>query len=233
LVTAFSAVIIAQSGPDKVLGVTPGYLRFTVLKGEIGSGFNTVFSKASTPFKVTKVESPVPWITASVKRAGLDERVSIGDAQNVQYRVQISVDSNAAKLGPIAERVKVITDSLAQPELFITISGVIRPPYRVDPVAINFGEVAYTDTASTRTVGLRSNNLKEPGLFALTKIENPLERILEVTFEPTANAGEFQVTLQIRKNASVGAFEGVVRVHTNSPVKPVAEIPVKGAVRVP
>lgn len=231
LVAGFSGVF-SQTPETKSIQAYPGYVRVTMLQGEMAAGGNTIYSNDATPLVVTKVVSPVPWMTATVRKAEPSERIPTADPNNAQYRVDIKIDSTAAKLGPIAEKVRVITNSATQPEVQITISGVIRPPFRVEPTAINFGEVAPNDTAATRTVMLRSNDLRNPRDFAVTKVEHAAERFLEVTFKPTDRAGEFEITLQIRRNARPESFENVVvRIHTNSRIRPVVDLPIKGTIK--
>jgi hypothetical protein len=229
--TALVPAAMAQAPGKMGIISDPGFARFNVLKGETDNRTVKVYSDESAPFTATKVVSPVPWLVASMRSATAEERVASANPNNPQYLIEIKLDGTAP-VGVIAQKVKVLTDSAVRPEVVINVTGVVRPPYRVDPQAINFGEVAPSDTAATRTVGIRSNNLKQPGGFAITKIENPGSAFVDVTFKPTTNAGEYIVTFQIRKDAGPQSFNNViVRIHTNSPVAPVVDIPLKGVIK--
>ena len=110
------------------------------------------------------------------------------------------------------------------------VSGVIRPTFRVEPTAVNFGEVAPNDTAATRTVILRSNDLKSPDRFVVEKAESGLAEVT-AAIKPTDKKGEFELTLQVAKDAKPGTLDGSVLVHTNDSIKPLVTIPVKGTVK--
>ena len=110
------------------------------------------------------------------------------------------------------------------------MTGVIRPPYRVEPAGVNFGEVAPTDAAATRTVILRSNDMKAPEAFVVTKAETNIPDVTAAV-KPTANKGEFEVTLQIANTAKAGDLDGTVTIHTSDPVQPTVVIPVKGTIK--
>ncbi|HKR62340.1 MAG TPA: hypothetical protein VJZ00_01310, partial [Thermoanaerobaculia bacterium] len=142
----------------------------------------------------------------------------------------ITVGGADARVGPLAEKVHVITNSKHQPDYWISVSGVVRPPYRVEPTGINFGEVAPSDTAATRTITLRSNNMKAPESFVVTKAESGIAGVT-ADVKPTANKGEYEVTLQIAKDAKPGNIDGNVLIHTSDHTKPLVTIPVKGTVK--
>src|SRR5205814_2246770 len=88
-----------------------------------------------------------------------------------QYRLDITVGGPDAKIGPLADKVHILTNSKHQLEYWVSISGVIRPTIRVEPLGINFGEIIATDNGATRIVMLKSNDLKTPEHFIVTKAE--------------------------------------------------------------
>jgi hypothetical protein len=107
---------------------------------------------------------------------------------------------------------------------------VIRPAFRVEPSGINFGEVVPTDPAATRSILLRSNNLTAPETFSVTKAESSISGITAAV-KPTANRGEYEVTLQVGKAAKAGDLQGDVKIYTNDKLSPVVTIPVRGTVK--
>lgn len=208
-----------------------GFVRFNMLQGDIEKQSLTLYSEDETPFEIVKVESPQDWITVDVKKAeGADIVPKIGRAGQNQYKVNVTVGGPDARIGPLAEKIKIVTNSKNQPEYNISISGVVRPTFRVEPTGINFGEIAPSDTAATRTIMLRSNNLKTPETFVVTKAESGVAGVTAAV-KPTENKGEYEVTLQVAKDAKAGVLDGSVLIHTSDKVKPVVTIPVKGTVK--
>ena len=206
-----------------------GFLRYNLLQGETEKQSFTLYSEETEPFEIVKIESPQEWVKVEYVKAP-EVVPNIGRNGQAQYRFDVTVGGPDVKLGPLAEKIKIITNSKHQPEYPISIAGVIRPTFRVEPTGINFGEVAPTDTAATRTVILRSNNLKAPETFLVTKAESAIKG-LTAAFKPTDKKGEFEVTLQVAKDAKPGPVDGNVTVHTSDTVRPVVTIPVKGMVK--
>lgn len=208
-----------------------GFVRFNMLQRDTQTQSVTLYSEDAEPFAIKSATAPVPWIKMTTRKLGASEAVAgVGRAGQAQYRVEVTIDGRAAKIGPIAEKIRIVTSSKQQPEYLLSVSGVIRPDYRVEPTAIGFGEVAAADAAAARTITLRSNDLKAPEGFAVTRAASDVAG-LSASIKPTANRGEFAVTVQVGRAMPAGAFSGNVTITTNDPVKPVVTVPVKGTVR--
>lgn len=208
-----------------------GFARVNLLKGETEKTSLLLYSEETEPFEILKVESPQEWIKAEVMKAvGEDARPNLGKSGQNQYRLDITVGGDDAKVGPIAEKIHILTNSKHQPEYWVSISGVVRPPFRVEPSGVNFGEVAPSDSAATRTITLRSNSLKAPETFVVTNVESAVPGITAAV-KPTAQKGEYEVTLQVTKDAKPGAIDGNVLIHTSDKTQPVVTVPVKGSVK--
>jgi hypothetical protein len=208
-----------------------GFVRFNMIQGDVEKQSVTIFSEEETPFEILKIETPAEWIRTDFAKLDSSSMVpKVGRAGQNQYRVDITVGGDDAKVGPIAEKIHIITNSKHQPDYWVSVSGVVRPSIRVEPTAINFGEVSAVDTAATRVITLRSNDLKTPENFVVTKVESGVAGIT-TTVAPTDKKGEYQVTLQVDKNAKAGAVDGNVTVHTSDRVKPTVVIPVRGTIK--
>jgi hypothetical protein len=208
-----------------------GYVRFNMLQGDSEKQTVTIYSEDEEPFEITKVESPQEWIKADARKAAGEDIVpKIGKAGQTQYKVDITVGGPETKVGPLAEKVHILTNSKHQPDFWVSVSGVVRPTFRVEPTGVNFGEVAPTDTAATRTIVLRSNDLKTPENFVVTKAESGVAGVTALV-KPTDKKGEYEVTLQVAKDAKPGVLDGNVLIQTNDKVKPTVTIPVKGSVK--
>jgi len=209
-----------------------GFVRFNLLQGETDSQGVTLYSEEDEPFEITKVETPVDWIKVDTRKIDDAGQLApgVGRTGQAQYKLTISVGGNDAKVGPIAEKVRILTNSKHQPEYNVSVTGVIRPTYRVDPTGINFGEVAPNDTGATRTVTLHSNNLKQPETFTVTKVESSSPSV-QTALKPGANKGDFEVTLQIARDAKPGDLQGTVKIYTSDKVNPIVTVPVQGTIK--
>jgi hypothetical protein len=208
-----------------------GYVRFNMLQGDVEKQTVTLYSEDEEPFQILKVEAPQDWVTVDYKKAeGADIVPKLGKAGQNQYKLNVTLGGPDAKVGPLAEKIRVVTNSKHQPEYWVSVSGVVRPTYRVEPTGINFGEIAPSDTAATRTIMLRSNDLKAPEKFSVTKVESGVAGV-SAAVKPTDKKGEYEVTLQIAKDAKPGVLDGSVLIHTSDSVKPLVTIPIKGTVK--
>ena len=207
-----------------------GYVRFNMLQGDVEAQSVTLYSDEEEPFQIVRVETPQEWIKVDYKR--LDEPMAgLGREGQNQYRFVFTVGGPDARIGPLSEKVKIVTNSKHQPEYQVSVTGVIRPTYRVEPSgALNFGEVAPADAAATRLVFLKSLDIRTPEKFVVTKAESNVPG-LKAAVEPTGNKGEYKVTVQVAAGAKPGNMEGDLKIYTSDKVNPVTTIPVKGTVK--
>ncbi|MEA2491175.1 MAG: hypothetical protein QOH21_2967 [Acidobacteriota bacterium] len=208
-----------------------GFVRFNILQGDVEKQTVTLYSEETDPFDIVKIESPAEWIKVDKKKIeGAEIVPNVGRPGQNQYRFDVTVGGPDAKVGPLAEKIHVVTNSKNQPDYYVSVTGVVRPPFRVEPTGVNFGEVAPNDTAATRTVTVRSNNAKTPESFSVTRTESDVPGVT-AEFKPTANKGEYEVTLQVAKTAKPGAIDGNVKIYTSDKVNPIVTVPVKGVVK--
>ncbi len=209
-----------------------GFVRFNMLQGDAETQLVTLYSEEDEPFAITNVETPGDW--AKVTYAKIEDPAQmapgVGRPGQAQYKMAITVGGPEAKIGPLAEKVHVITNSKHQPDYYISVTGVVRPRFRVEPTGINFGEVAPTDPAAMRSIILRSNNRNAPDTFSVTKAESSIAG-LSASVKPTANKGEYEVTLQVGKDVKAGELDGSVKIYTNDTISPVVTVPVRGTVK--
>jgi hypothetical protein len=208
-----------------------GFVRFNMLQGDTEKQSVTLYSEESDSFEIVKVESPQPWIKVDYAKAeGEAVAPGVGRPGQSQYKFDISVGGADTRTGALAERIHVITNSKHQPDYWLSVAGVVRPSLRIEPTAVNFGEVAPNDTAATRVIMLRTNNLKTPEIFEVKKAETDIKGVT-AEFKPTANKGEYEVTLQVAKNAKPGDVTGDVKIYTNDKNSPIVTIPVRGTIK--
>ena len=216
-----------------------GFVRFNLLQGDADTQSVMIYSEEDDPFQVTKVElpidpttnEPVKWVKVTYdKVAEADKAPNVGRPGQDQYKVNITVGGPDARVGALAEKVHIFTNSKHQPEYPVSIAGVVRPTLRVEPSILNFGEVTPNDVAATRMVMLHSNNLKTPESFVVSKAESSVPAII-TSVKPSANKGEYEVTLQIAKDAKPGDVDGAVTIYTNDKVNPVVKVPMKATIK--
>jgi hypothetical protein len=209
-----------------------GFVRYSLLQGDAEMQTITIYSEEAEPFEITKIEVPGDYVKASFEKITNDaERApNVGAPGQAQYKVNITVGGPDAKLGPLAEKIRIFTNSKHQPEYLVSLSGVVRPPFRVEPTIMNFGEVAPSDVAASRAIVIRSNDLKTPERLQVTKAESS-SPMITTSVKAGANKGEYEVTLQVAKNAKPGDVEGTVKIYTNDHVTPIVTVPVKATVK--
>lgn len=209
-----------------------GYVRFQLLQGDTDTQSITLYSDEEEPFEIKSIEVPAGnWVKANWEKITNDaERAPTGKPTQNQYKINIVAGGPDAKLGPIADRVRVITNSKHQPDYFVSIAGVVRPTFRVEPTVMNFGEVAPTDAAATRSVVLHSNDLKMPERFSVTKVESSTPAIM-TSYKAGVQKGDYEVTVAVSKDAKPGDIDATVKIYTNDLVTPIVTLPVKGTVK--
>lgn len=210
-----------------------GFVRFNLLQGDADSQTVTLYSEEDAPFEVTKVEVPAEYIKATFAKVEKKEDMApnVGRAGQNQWKINITVGGPDAKIGPLADKIRIYTNSKHQPEYMVSVSGVVRPTFRVEPGAgVNFGEVSPSDSAATRSILLHSNDTKTPEKFVVTKAESSIPGVM-ASVKPGANKGDFEVTLQLAKDAKPGDVDGTVKIYTSDKINPVVTVPVKGTVK--
>lgn len=209
-----------------------GYVRFQLLQGDTDTQSVVLYSDESEPFEIQNIEGPDgKWLkVTSEKITNPADRVPGSKPDQNQYKLTIVAGGPDAKLGVIADRIHVITNSKHQPDFWVSVTGVVRPTFRVEPTVMNFGEVAPTDAAATRSVLLHSNDLKAPERFSVTKVESSNPAIT-TSYKAGVQKGDYEVTLQVAKNAKPGDIDSTVKIYTTDTVNPVVTLPVKATVK--
>ncbi len=109
-----------------------GFVRFNMLQGDAETQSLVFYSEEEDPFQILKVEVPGDYVKATFKKIenDADKAQGVGRAGQNQYKLDITVGGPDAKIGPLADKVHIVTNSKHQPEYFVSLSGVIRPTIR-------------------------------------------------------------------------------------------------------
>jgi hypothetical protein len=218
-----------------------GFMRFMLLEGDTATQSAILYSEEEDPFEIVDIVPPVvtladgsttikPVKVTYAKLEKPEERVDSGRKGQNQFKVTVSYTGDQQKLGPIAERIKIVTNSKHQPEYSLNISGLVRPGYLVNPGILNFGEVTSADTASVRTIAVKTNRTVGADAFKVTKVESS-NATVTAEAKATETPGTYEVTVKVNKDAKPGAIEGDVKIYTTDPNRPVFTLPVRGTVK--
>lgn len=208
-----------------------GFVRYTILQGDAATQTIKLYSEEETPFEIEKIETPGNWVKATFTKIDKEEdRVRAGRAGQNQYRVDITYGGDDAKIGPIAEKLKIKTNSKQQPEYQVSLTGVVRPRFSMTPSVLNFGEVKSGDAAANRTAVITSNDKSAPAAFKVTKVETA-NKAIKAEVLPLDTPGVFEVKVLVDQAAQAGDLDTKVKIHTNDKLMPVVELPVKALVK--
>ena len=204
-----------------------GFVRFSLLQGETQTQSVKLYSEEEAPFQIVGVDSPAEWILVDTVQVADADRVPSGRPGQAQYAINITIDEDAA-IGPLAQKVIVRTNSKHQPEYTISVAGVVRPAFAVNPSIVNFGDAAPGSPESSRTILLASNDRNNPATFQVTKVESASNAVT-ASVRPSDTPGQYEVTVSLAPGAK-GAIDSNVKIHTNSKANPVVTVPVKSSV---
>src|SRR5213076_858074 len=109
-----------------------GFVRYNLLQGDAETQSVTLYSEEDEPFEIKNVEVPGEWVKVDYKKIDDPAQLApnVGKSGQAQYRMNITVGGPDAKIGPLADKIHIVTSSKHQPDYFVSISGVIRPTFR-------------------------------------------------------------------------------------------------------
>lgn len=208
-----------------------GFLRYMILEGETATQSVVIYSEEEKPFEIIGVDVPADYIEVNYSKIENAElRANVGRTGQNQWKVDVTVGGSETERGPIAQKVKLITNSEHQPEYLLSVTGLIRPSYMVNPTVLNFGDVAASDPAATRTVTLKSNSRTAPQEFKVTKVESSTPAVVAES-KASNDPGSYEVTVRVAQPAAAGAIHGDLRIYTTDPHNPVYTLPLRGSIR--
>ncbi|MGV3518846.1 hypothetical protein [Luteitalea sp.] len=201
--------------------VTPPASRITFVQYEREGGTTHLVAAAEhEEFRVTRVESPYPFIDATVSAATGVERPdgTVGPL----WAVTLTIRKQAA-VGPLAANVVIHTNHPKQPKAWLPLSGFVRPVVAVTPPAL------------TMAVGLTSDASAPAQTLAVTNFaENPLDLISVSSSLPgiqsevvVVDAGRrWRITVRSVGDEARRPGSGVLTIRTSRADVPPTEVPV-------
>lgn len=214
-----------------------GFVRYVMVQGDIQTQSIKLFSEEDEPFKIVSIEIPDA-IKEYVKVTSKlieepTELVQGGKQGQAQYKLDITLGGPTTQVGPLSEKIKIVTNSKHQPEYLISVTGVVRPSISVSQSLVNFGEVAPADAAASRSVVVKSNDKAGAAAFQVTRVESSIPKMITAEMAKTDTPGEYEVRLRVAKDAKPGDLDGSVMIYTSDKINPVVTLPIKGTIKKP
>jgi hypothetical protein len=208
-----------------------GFVRYSLLHGDAATQSVKIYTEEEAPFEILGIDVPGDYVKATFKKIEKEEeRVMAGRPGQNQYLVDVTVGGPDVKPGPLAEKIKIRTNSKHQPEYMVSLTGIIRPRVSMTPTIVNFGEVAPGEAAATRSVIVATNDKTAAAEFKVTKVESNLKGV-KAEAKPTTTPGEYEVFVSVPKDSAAGEVDGKIKVFTSDKSLPFVEIPVKGTIK--
>lgn len=199
----------------------PGYARYIVVQhAREGTITQTLGATDGAPFRVLRVESPLPTLRVSFAEARPEERQPSWTGS--QWRVMSTLASDSP-VGPLSGQIVVHTDHPRQKRAFIPVSGFVRPILAVTPPEAKLGELART---RPNAVHLFVKNFAEEEI-EVREVSTDVAAV-RVEVEPIESGRTWRLKLFVVPDAPLGPFQGKVLLHTASPQVPRVEVPLSG-----
>jgi len=213
-----------------VLGIHPGYARYRVVHGEDTPGIlkQWVYTNDGESFKVTGVDSPVPYLDVKYHLASEEERhpdVTSQAPESPQWLVELNLDYNDAPVGAIAQEVVIHTDHKVQKKIVIPVSGFVRPSMWATPHEVDLGSIEAGKEVSFSVVV--QSFLTDPMEITDVRFDG---KEVESKVSPVQEGRKYSVSVTLHPEAQEGPLRGKLQIRTSHPKRPVLEVPVRGQI---
>ena len=205
----------------------PGYVRYVTHAGsEEGRVITlTLWAADGNEMRITSVESPYPFVEASFRKAGEEERLAGVDFE--QWKVETKL-LPVAPVGAMNGMLLIHVDHPVLQLLRVPLLGFVDPVFAATPEVLDFGEIEGGKTVGA-SLQLKSFAVEE---IELQSVESTVPGIeVRIAADAGLPGRLYFLTITLRPDMRRGAFAGVIRVHTASSRMPIVEVPLKGNVR--
>ena len=208
------------------INATPGVVRYLVVQhfDADSTVTQTLWSTDGTPMRVTGVETPYDFITATFREAKAEEVPSDAPIKQ-QWKVETQI-SPSAPIGPLAGDLVIHVDHPQQKVVKMPLHGFVRPMFAVTPPVAEWPPFAIADKAYRTSLHVK--NFAEETV-KITGAETTVPGISAEVVESQPGR-EYYVRLLYPPELPKGDFSGVVRIRTESTKQPLIEVPLKGTV---
>jgi Protein of unknown function (DUF1573) len=216
--------LTVRADVEPFIQVKPGYARYITVQGEKEKGHivQTLWAPDGAALEVVKVESPYPYLKVDFHEATAEERMT--DAPGRQWRIDMTLDHDAAPVGALAGYLLVHVNHPKQKLVQIPISGFVRPVIAVTPPTANFGSIELKEPQKA-VLNIRAFST-EP--IRITSID--AGKGVDAQLESVQEGREYQVRLTLKPELGKGPINHKITIHTDSPKKPTIEVDLVGTV---
>lgn len=194
-----------------------------VQSAKAGGTSHTIVALDEQPMEVTRVESPLPFISASLRELPESERRADLPARR-QWRIDLTIAPDAP-VGPIGGVVTVYTTHPKQPRAFIAVSGFVRPLFAITPPSAKLAMAGPVD-GDKPMLTLVVKNFGEDAV-EIKGVSTDVEG-LKATLIPVDAGHIWRVELRMANGGKTGTFKGTVTLATTSATVPEVRVPVEG-----
>ena len=184
-----------------------------------------VATESDQDFKVTKVETSVSFLDASVRKLSGDELISGKSSQ--QYEVRLELAKNAP-VGPVSAKLTIMTDHPKAEEVVVKVYGVVRALIHVTPAQVQFGTVDAKSRPGRNVIVVNNRTGKASMEIGSLEVDDAAFDASVTTIE---EGRRYQVTVKVKEDASPGTHAGTMTIKTNDPDFPELAVPVKANIR--
>ena len=197
-------------------------IRFNAVQHEPMVEKITVVAAEKDPnFKVTGVESSVPYLATSVRPLAKDELVAGKSAQ--QFEIGLSLKEDAP-VGPVNAVLTVETNHPKAKVVPVKVFGVVRALLHVTPSQVQFGSVAAKNEPGRNLILV---NNRSGGAQVAVKSASVNDAAFDTEVVTIENGRRYQITVTVKSDASPGPRDAVLTLQTNDPEFPTVEVPVR------
>lgn len=207
----------------------PGFVRYIVYQGFESDSrvVQHLWAADGKPMRITGVETPYDFVSASFHEAASDERLDDVAAEQ-QWIVETRIDPDAP-IGPLAGFLTIHTDHPRQKLVELPLHGFVRPMFAVTPPTLDLGRLE-GGKAYQRSLHVKNFASEK---IEVTGAETTVEGIEVVEVVEDDPGRIYWLRLVIGPEVSEGELSGKVRIKTASPKKPLLEVPIQGTVTAP
>jgi len=184
-----------------------------------------VATQADDDFKVTKVESSVPFLSASIRRLGTDE--IIAGKSSKQYEVSLELAKNAP-VGPVSAQLSIATNHPKAPKVEVKVYGVVRSLIHVTPAQVQFGTVDAKAKPGRNLIVVNNRTGNAAMKIGTIGVD---DGAFDATVSTIEDGRRYQVTVKVKEDAAPGAHSANLTIPTSDPDFPELTVPVKANIR--
>ena len=194
-------------------------VRFNTVRGEAVEHEVKVVTDDAVNFKVTRAESSVPYITATIHPLTGDEMVA--GKYKRQYGIKLRLGEDAP-IGAINATVTLHTTHPHAKTLKIKVFGVVRSLLHVTPGNLQFGTVEPKFKPGRNVIIV--NNREEPVKVTSVEVDDPS---FTAEVHPIEEGKRYQVTVTVKPDAKPGMHNTTLHIFTTDPQHKELKVPIR------